>query len=57
MAMTTTAETGNPGATQVAPRFGKAKPSILSIFERQRRQALVWFLVAVSAWAFAIWDR
>jgi hypothetical protein len=42
---------------QTAPRFGKAKPSILSIFERQRRQALVWFLVAVSAWAFAIWDR
>jgi hypothetical protein len=30
---------------------------LLAIFDRHRTQALVWFLVAVSAWGWAIWDR
>jgi hypothetical protein len=30
---------------------------LLAIFDRHRTQALVWFLVAVAAWGWAIWDR
>jgi hypothetical protein len=37
--------------------FGRPKPSLLAIFDRHRTQALVWFLVAVAAWGWAIWDR
>lgn len=37
--------------------FGRAKPSLLAIFDRHRTQALVWFLVALAAWGWAIWDR
>lgn len=54
VANATTTETATP---RVAPRFGQPKPSILSIFDRQRRQALFWFCIAVAAWAWAIWDR
>jgi hypothetical protein len=39
------------------PRFGKPKSSLLTIFDRQRRQSLVWFLVAVAAWVWSAWDR
>ena len=46
-----------PVVVPVAPRFGKSKPSLLAIFERQRRQSLIWFLIAVSAWVWAVWDR
>lgn len=37
--------------------FGKPKSTLLTIFTRQRRQSLIWFLVAVAAWAWAAWDR
>ncbi len=37
--------------------FGKPKPALLAIFERQRRQSLIWFLIAVAAWGWAVWDR
>lgn len=37
--------------------FGKPKSTLLTIFTRQRRQSLIWFLVAVAAWAWATWDR
>lgn len=37
--------------------FGKPKSTLLAIFTRQRRQSLIWFLVAVSAWGWAVWDR
>ncbi len=40
-----------------APSFGKPKSSLLAIFDRQRRQSLIWFLVAVAAWVWAAWDR
>ena len=54
VANATTTESESP---RVTPRFGKPKPGLLSIFDRQRRQALVWFVIAVAAWAWAIWDR
>jgi hypothetical protein len=37
--------------------FGKPKSTLLAIFARQRRQSLIWFLVAVAAWLWAAWDR
>ncbi len=37
--------------------FGKPKSTLLTIFTRQRRQSLIWFLVAVAAWGWAVWDR
>jgi hypothetical protein len=54
VANATTAEADAPGVT---PRFGKPKPALLSIFDRQRRQSLVWFAVAVAAWVWAAWDH
>jgi len=41
----------------LAPGFGQPKSTLLAIFTRQRRQSLVWFLVAVAAWLWAVWDR
>ncbi|HEU5079804.1 MAG TPA: hypothetical protein VFT72_11375 [Opitutaceae bacterium] len=29
----------------------------MAIFDRQRRQSLVWFAVAVAAWVWAAWDH
>jgi len=55
--MVANAETATPSAPPGAPRFGKSKPTLLAIFERQRRQSLIWFLIAVSAWVWAAWDR
>jgi hypothetical protein len=40
-----------------ASSFGRPKSALLEIFTRQRRQALIWFLVAVSAWVWATWER
>src|SRR3954470_5624582 len=42
---------------RIAPQFGKPRSSLLTIFDRQRRQSLVWFLVAVAAWVWSAWDR
>jgi hypothetical protein len=44
-------------ASGTTPSFGKPKSSLLAIFDRQRRQSLIWFLVAVAAWVWAAWDR
>ena len=44
-------------ASGSVPSFGKPKSSLLAIFDRQRRQSLIWFLVAVAAWVWAAWDR
>jgi hypothetical protein len=55
--MVANAETSAPVVSAGAPRFGKSKPSLLAIFERQRRQSLIWFLIAVAAWVWAAWDR
>ncbi len=54
--MVANAETAAPVAPAVS-RFGKSKPSLLAIFERQRRQSLIWFLIAAAAWVWAAWDR
>jgi len=37
--------------------FGNPKSSLLVIFDRQRRQSLLWFLIAVAAWVWSAWDR
>jgi len=55
--MVAKAETSAPITTVSSTRFGKSKPSLLAIFERQRRQWLIWFLIAVAAWVWAAWDR
>ncbi len=55
--MVANAETVVPVASRAAPIFGKTKLSLLAIFERQRRHSLIWFLIAVSAWVWALWDR
>lgn len=55
--MVANAETASAPASRVAPQFGKPKSSLLAIFDRQRRQSLIWFLVAVLAWVWAVWDR
>ncbi|MBI5769689.1 MAG: hypothetical protein HZA93_18075 [Verrucomicrobia bacterium] len=55
--MVANAETAPASAARVAPQFGKPKSSLLAIFDRQRRQSLIWFLVAVAAWVWAAWDR
>ncbi len=55
--MVANAEPAAPVAPRAVPSFGKTRPSILAIFERQRRQSLIWFLIAVSAWVWAAWDR
>jgi len=40
-----------------ASSFGKPKSTLLAIFTQQRRQSLIWFLIAVAAWAWATWDH
>lgn len=55
--MVANAETAPAPAARVAPQFGKPKSSLLAIFDRQRRQSLIWFLIAVAAWVWAAWDR
>lgn len=55
--MVANATTSEADAPRVTPRFGKPKPALLSIFDRQRRQSLVWFAVAVAAWVWAAWDH
>ena len=46
-----------PHVSAATPSFGKPKSAILAVFDRQRRQSLIWFLIAVSAWVWAAWDR
>ena len=55
--MVANAETAVPPAPRVKSSFGKQKSSLLTIFDRQRRQSLIWFLVAVAAWVWSAWDR
>src|SRR5690349_18348198 len=55
--MVANAETASAPASRVARQFGKPKSSLLAIFDRQRRQSLIWFFVAVLAWVWAVWDR
>ncbi len=55
--MVANAETAVPPAPRAKSSFGKPKSALLAIFDRQRRQSLIWFLVAVAAWVWSAWDR
>lgn len=55
--MIATAESSAPRETGHSPSFGKPKSALLSIFAGRRRESLIWFLVAVSAWVWSAWDR
>jgi hypothetical protein len=37
--------------------FGRPKSSLVAIFNRKRRDALIWFVIAVAAWVWSAWDR
>lgn len=53
------AEASRPQKTvqPVSAAFGRQKSSLLAIFSRKRREALIWFLIAVGAWVWSAWDR
>ncbi|MFT3784172.1 MAG: hypothetical protein QM790_19360 [Nibricoccus sp.] len=55
--MTETSEATQRVEAPAVPKFGKQKHSLLAIFERQRRRALIWFVIAVAAWIWSAWDR
>src|SRR5580704_4006178 len=55
MVANTRIETGQK--PPIVDGFGKAKSTLLTIFERKRRQSLIWFGIAVAAWVWAVWDR
>jgi hypothetical protein len=55
--MVASVETTTARVPPLAPGFGRPKSTLLAIFTRQRRQSLLWFLVAVAAWLWAGWDR
>lgn len=55
--MVATAESSPAREARPSPGFGKPKPALLSIFAGRRRESLIWFLVAVSAWVWSVWDR
>ena len=55
--MVANAENAVTPAPRVKSSFGKPKSSLIAIFDRQRRQSLVWFLMAVAAWVWSAWDR
>jgi hypothetical protein len=55
--MVASAESTATRLPPLASSFGKPKSTLLAIFTRQRRQSLIWFLVAVAAWAWAVWER
>jgi hypothetical protein len=55
--MTTNADPPAPRSPHPAPVFGRPKSTLLAVFDRQRRQSLLWFLIAVCAWGWAAWDH
>ena len=55
--MQTEAVTANRVGPRAERTFGNPKSSLLVIFDRQRRQSLLWFLIAVAAWVWSAWDR
>ncbi len=44
-------------STKLANGCGKTKSSLLAIFDRKRREPLIWFGIAVAAWVWAVLDR
>ena len=57
IAHTEAAASAIPDGRRIAPSFGRPKSSLLAIFDRQRRQSLLWFLIAITAWVWSAWDR
>ncbi len=55
--MVANSETAVSPPSRAMQGFGKPKSSLLAIFDRQRRQSLIWFFVAVAAWLWSAWDR
>src|SRR5882757_1250326 len=55
--MVANAESTAARVTPLASSFGQPKSTLLTIFTQQRRQSLIWFIVAAAAWAWAVWDR
>lgn len=55
--MVAQAESQSARTAPIASSFGQPKSTLLTIFTRQRRQSLIWFLIAVAAWVWALWDR
>jgi hypothetical protein len=55
--MVANAEAAVSPASRGMQGFGKPKSTLLAIFDRQRRQSLIWFLIAVAAWLWSAWDR
>lgn len=55
--MTTNADVSAPRSPHPPPTFGRPKSTLLAVFDRQRRQSLLWFLIAVCAWGWAVWDH
>jgi hypothetical protein len=55
--MTTNADVTAPRSPHHSSTFGKPKSTLLAVFDRQRRQSLIWFLIAVAAWSWSVWDR
>ncbi len=52
-----TAGTVTPKTRSSVDGFGKPKSSLLGIFNRKRRESLIWFALAVAAWVWSAWDR
>lgn len=55
--MTTNADVTAPRSPHTPSTFGKPKSTLLAVFDRQRRQSLIWFLIAVAAWGWSVWDH
>ncbi|MGC4074926.1 MAG: hypothetical protein QM760_20990 [Nibricoccus sp.] len=55
--MIASTDTAQRAEATAVPKFGKQRPALLAIFERQRRNSLIWFLIALGAWIWAAWDR
>src|SRR5260221_10636211 len=55
--MSTEVLVNSPAERALPERFGKPKSSLLEIFNRKRRESLIWFLLAVAAWIWSAWDR
>jgi len=55
--MVANAETTDSRGSLAVSSFGRPKSSLLAIFNRQRRQSLIWFMIAMAAWVWSAWDR
>ena len=52
-----TAEPLAPPVGRRSESFGQSKSTLVDIFNRKRRESLIWFFLAVAAWVWSAWDR